>query len=79
MSRFGSLIGLTFADKDTAERFMTACPLIRQATSFGGLHTSAERRQRWGDKVADGFVRLSIGCEPREALWTAMTDALDSL
>jgi hypothetical protein len=28
------------------------------------LHTSAERRARWGDAVDAGFVRLSIGCEP---------------
>jgi cystathionine gamma-lyase len=34
------------------------------ATSFGGVHTSAERRARWGgDAVSEGFVRLSIGLE----------------
>lgn len=79
MTRFGSLIALTFSGKDEAERFMSLCPMIRQATSFGGLHTSAERRQRWGDRVADGFVRLSIGCEPTEALWTAFAESLDAL
>ncbi len=35
----------------------------------GGVHTSAERRARWGDAVAPGFVRLSVGCEPVEELW----------
>lgn len=79
MSRFGSLIGLTFAGKNEAERFMSACPLIRQTTSFGGLHTSAERRKRWGDQVEEGFVRLSVGCEPLEALWQAMAATLADL
>lgn len=79
MSRFGSLIALTFAGRSEAERFMGECPLIREATSFGGLHTSAERRARWGDKVEDGFVRLSVGCEPVEALWQAMAATLERL
>ena len=49
------------------------------ATSFGGVHSSAERRARWGDAVAPGFVRLSVGCEPVEELWQALCDALDTL
>jgi len=79
MTRFGSLIALTFAGRAEAERFMEDCPLLRQATSFGGLHTSAERRSRWGDKVADGFVRLSVGCEPVEPLWQAISATLDTI
>ena len=47
------------------------CALIQPATSFGGVHTSAERRARWGDAVAPGYVRLSVGCEPLEELWKA--------
>ena len=32
------------------------------ATSFGGVHTTAERRARWGgDDVSEGFIRLSAG------------------
>ena len=46
-------------------------------TSFGGVHSSAERRARWGDAVAPGFVRLSVGCEPVEELWHAMESALE--
>lgn len=78
MHAFGPLIALTLADKASAERFIVGCPSIRPATSFGSLHSSAERRQRWGDAVADGFVRLSIGCEPTEALWADIRSALDS-
>ncbi|MEL7232742.1 MAG: PLP-dependent transferase, partial [Pseudomonadota bacterium] len=64
----GFIIGLTFGSAETANRFIEDCPAILPATSFGGVHTSAERRARWGDDVADGYVRLSVGCEPTEAL-----------
>jgi cystathionine gamma-lyase len=39
--------------------------LVFEATSFGSDAT-AERRARWGgDKVPEGFIRLSVGCEAR--------------
>jgi len=76
MHRFGFLIGLTLASEEAAERFIERCALIQPATSFGGVHTAAERRARWGDAVAPGFVRLSIGCEPTEELWRALKEAL---
>ncbi|WP_367718564.1 cystathionine gamma-lyase [Nitratireductor sp. GISD-1A_MAKvit] len=76
MLRSGSLIGLTLASKEKAERFIDTCPLIEATTSFGSVHTSAERRARWGDDVAEGFVRLSVGCEPTETLWEAIDTAL---
>ena len=77
MERFGFLIGLTLDSAETAERFIDGCRLIQPATSFGGVHTSAERRARWGDAVDSGFVRLSIGCEPTEELWKALAESLD--
>lgn len=75
-SGFGTLIGMTLADEAAAERFLAACPLIAQTTSFGSVHTSGERRARWGDAVPEGFVRLSVGVEPVEPLWTAIEAAL---
>jgi cystathionine gamma-lyase len=79
MRGFGSIVGVTLADKDSAERFIAACRFVRAATSFGGLHTSAERRARWGDQVAEGFIRLSVGGEPLEPLWRDIEGALDTL
>lgn len=76
MLRPGFLIGLTLASGEAAEAFIAACPFLRPATSFGGVHSSAERRDRWGDAVAPGFVRLAIGCEPAEELWAALEGAL---
>lgn len=75
----GFLIGLTFESESKAEAFINDCPAIFASTSFGGVHTSAERRARWGDNVPDGFVRLSVGCEPTDALKTAIKAALDAL
>ena len=75
----GFVIGLTFDSEGTAERFIDDCPAIFASTSFGGVHTSAERRARWGDNVAEGFVRLSIGCEPTDALLTAIEATLETL
>ncbi|MGE5338386.1 MAG: PLP-dependent transferase, partial [Gemmatimonadota bacterium] len=79
MASFGALIGVTLADKGAAERFIDACGFIRSATSFGGVHTSAERRARWGDQVAEGFIRLSVGCEPTEVLWAEIERALSDV
>jgi cystathionine gamma-lyase len=76
MDRFGFLIGLTLESEASAESFINGCALVQPATSFGGVHTTAERRARWGDAVAPGYVRLSVGCEPVEELWAAMEAAL---
>ncbi|SHJ01217.1 cystathionine gamma-lyase [Wenxinia saemankumensis] len=78
MARFGFLIGLTLKDRDTAERFIEAAGLT-PATSFGGVHSSAECRARWGDDVPGGFVRLSVGCEPVADLSARIVAALDEI
>jgi cystathionine gamma-lyase len=78
MTGGGSLIALTLADTDAAERFIQGCALMRESTSFGGVHTCAERRARWGDAVPDGFVRVSVGCEPSEVLVNEVERALNA-
>ena len=78
MAGGGSLIALTLADKAVAERFIQGCALMRESTSFGGVHTCAERRARWGDAVPDGFVRVSVGCEPSEVLVNEVERALNA-
>lgn len=76
MANGGFLIGFELAGEAEAEAFLARCPLIEQATSFGGVHTAAERRARWGDAVPDGFIRLSVGVEPVDVLWLAIDGAL---
>ena len=79
MRRSGFLIGIEFADAATADSFAARAGFVVPATSFGGTHTIADRRARWGDQVAEGYVRLSVGCEPTEPLWKAIRHALDEL
>lgn len=79
MASGGSVVGLTFADAAAAERFIAAADLVVAQTSFGGTHTSAERRARWGDDVPDGFVRLSVGIEPTAELLADLRRALDAV
>jgi cystathionine gamma-lyase len=80
MSRFGPVVSFELASAPAAEKFLNACRLVLQATSFGGLHTTAERRARWGgDKVPEGFIRLSAGCEHPVDLLEDVAQALSSL
>jgi cystathionine gamma-lyase len=77
MRRPGGLVSFTLADEATAERFLGALKIVAVATSFGGLHSSAERRARWGgDDVAAGFVRFSCGCEDTADLLADVEQAL---
>jgi len=79
MRLFGSVISLTFDSAATADAFIAAAKYIVPSTSFGGVHTTAERRARWGDAVPEGFVRLSVGCEPFDALWADIEQALGAI
>lgn len=79
MDRYGPLVGFTLAGAEAAQRFLSAARLIVEATSFGGIHTTAERRGRWGtDAVPDGFIRFSAGCEDTEDLLADVSAALDA-
>ncbi|KUJ78969.1 cystathionine gamma-lyase [Ruegeria profundi] len=78
-TRFGFLLSITLGSEEKAETFINTCPMLRPATSFGGVHSSAERRARWGDDVDPAFIRLSVGCEPLEELWKAIEGSLNAL
>lgn len=79
MSLFGSVLGFALPDAEWAKRFLDRADLVIQATSFGGVHTTAERRARWRtDDVPEGFIRLSAGIENTEDLLEDATRALDA-
>ncbi|MGW8377808.1 cystathionine gamma-lyase [Streptomyces sp. ODS28] len=79
MRRFGCVVSFTLPDKDFAERFMEELRLAGNATSFGGVRTTAERRGRWGgDAVPDGFIRLSLGAEDPADLVADLRRSLDA-
>ncbi|KCZ51781.1 cystathionine gamma-lyase [Hyphomonas pacifica] len=79
MRTYGPIVSFTLKDRKTAEMFIENNAMSVPATSFGGVHTSAECRIRWGDQVAEGFVRLACGIEPTEDLVIATEKALESL
>ena len=77
---FGFIISFELANKAAADAFLEACQLIYVATSFGGVHSTAERRARWGsDDIALGVVRFSVGCERADDLLNDVQTALNSL
>ena len=78
MRRFGTIVSFDLGARERAERFLAAADLVTEATSFGGVHTSAERRGRWGgDAVPEGFIRLSAGIEETDDLLADLGRALD--
>jgi cystathionine gamma-lyase len=79
MRGFGPLVCFTLPSAEAAQAFLAASELVTEATSFGGVETTAERRARWGtDDVPDGFIRLSAGCEDTEDLVADVLAALDA-
>ncbi|WP_033285765.1 cystathionine gamma-lyase [Streptomyces sp. NRRL F-525] len=78
MRRYGCVVSFTLPTRARAERFLDALRLVDDATSFGGVRSTAERRGRWGgDAVPEGFVRLSVGAEDPEDLVADVLRALD--
>jgi cystathionine gamma-lyase len=78
MQRFGPVVSFVLASRARAEAFLAACQLLDEATSFGGLHSTAERRARWGgDAIPDGFIRMNVGCEDAADLLADLAQALD--
>lgn len=77
---FGSVLSFVLPDQDVAQRWLAACTLVAEATSFGGVHSSAERRDRWGtDDVPPGFIRFSCGIEDSADLIADVIGALKNV
>jgi cystathionine gamma-lyase len=76
----GAVLVFTLADAGAAQRLLGSLKLVADATSFGGVHSTAERRARWGtDDVAEGFIRLSVGIEDTADLVADLRDGLDAV
>ncbi|WP_018566255.1 cystathionine gamma-lyase [Streptomyces sp. PsTaAH-124] len=79
MRRFGCVVSFVLPTRARAERFLDALRLVDDATSFGGVRSTAERRGRWGgDAVPEGFIRLSVGAEDPADLVADVLRALDA-
>lgn len=75
---FGGLLSFDVAGGARAARKVeTATRLITNATSLGGVESLIETRQRWeGERVPENLIRLSVGLEDVEDLWTDLEQAL---
>lgn len=76
MRRFGGLVSVELADAAAVHALVRGSELLIAATSFGGIHTSVDRRARWGEPVADGFARISLGIEDTDDLLADVERAL---
>jgi len=80
MRAFGPVLSFDLGTRARAESFLAALTVVREATSFGGVHSNAERRARWGgDAIGDGFIRFSVGCEAIDDLLEDLQRGLHAL
>jgi cystathionine gamma-lyase len=78
MTQLGPLVSFAVESAERAQAVLAACELVSEATSFGGVHATAERRGRWGtDDVPEGFIRYSAGCEEPADLVADLLRALE--
>ena len=76
---FGGLLSFDVADADAARRVETATRLVANMTSLGGVGSRIEARSRWeGDRVPPGLLRLSVGLEDPELIWSDLEGALEA-
>jgi cystathionine gamma-lyase len=78
MRRFGGLLSVELADADAVHALVRRSDLLVAATSFGGIHTSVDRRARHGDAVPGGFARISAGIEDTDDLVADVVAALEA-
>jgi cystathionine gamma-synthase len=79
--RYPGLGGLLSFDvrggAEAARAVETGVRLITNATSLGGVDSVIETRTRWeGDRVPANLLRLSVGLEDADALWSDLEQAL---
>jgi cystathionine gamma-lyase len=80
MLRPNGVVSAELADEDAVARLLAGSRLWTAATSFGGVHSTIDRRAQWGaDAVAPGFVRLSCGIEDTADLVADLSVALAAL
>jgi cystathionine gamma-lyase len=79
MLRPGGVVSAELADEAAVSRFLAATRLWVAATSFGGVHSTVDRRAQWGgDAVPGGFLRFSCGIEDTADVVGDLTAGLDA-
>lgn len=76
---FGSMVCFVVDDADHAQRATESSRIISHATSLGGVESTWERRRRFPaepETIPAGLIRLSVGIEAVEDLWSDIEAAL---
>jgi len=74
---FGGL--LSFDVAGDPRKVETSTRVVMNATSLGGVESVMESRHRWeGDRVPVNLLRLSVGLEDVDELWTDLDQALQA-
>jgi cystathionine gamma-lyase len=76
MQRFGGIVAVELESAAAVHAFVQNSSLFVSSTSFGGIHSSVDRRARWGDPVGEGFARISAGIEDTDDLIADIARAL---
>jgi cystathionine gamma-lyase len=80
MLRPNGVVSATLPSAEAVDRLLAGSRLWTAATSFGGVHSTADRRAQWGgDAVPEGFVRFSCGIEDTDDLVADLAAALDGV
>ncbi|MCZ2404160.1 PLP-dependent transferase [Paenarthrobacter sp. Z7-10] len=83
MCGFGSVLAIeVHGGAEAAEAVVGALALWTPATSLGGVESLIERRRRHSNEpasVPNNLLRLSVGIENLEDLWSDLAQALDRL
>lgn len=80
MLRPNGVLSCELADEAAVARLLAGTELWAAATSFGGVHSTIDRRAQWsGDAVPPGFIRFSCGIEDTADLVADLSAALDGL
>jgi cystathionine gamma-synthase len=80
---FGAVVSFEVAGTaEAAQKVCESSQLITHATSLGGIESLWERRRRWAGEspsVPEQLIRLSVGCEHVDDLWSDIQQALTVL
>jgi cystathionine gamma-synthase len=83
MNTFGAVLSFEIIGSAAdADRLCDSSSIISHATSLGGVESLWERRRRWPSEspsVPETLVRLSVGCEDVDDLWTDIQKAFAAI
>jgi cystathionine gamma-synthase len=81
MRGFGAMVSFEVdGGAEAAEAVCAAVHVLTPGTSLGGVETLIERRARWAGEshLPPGLLRLSVGVEAMEDLWSDLDQAIGS-